>query len=138
MKLRSTLPERAGFLHAVPIFDLFGLLLIAILLGPSFLSQAGVEVDLPVSRYRLARQADTTVVTITPGDPPVLWLGREKVDRETLVERLEARSEASVRAPVAYIRSDESVEAGFERRVAEAALGAGFRVYLLGKPLTDS
>jgi len=39
MKLESTLPERPGFLHAVPLIDMFGLLLIFLLLGPAFVAQ---------------------------------------------------------------------------------------------------
>lgn len=134
MKLQGTLPKRVGLLHAMPIFDLSVLLLVAIFMGPSFFSQAGVEVELPISEYRLARHVDATVITITPGDPPVYWLGRERVDREELVAQLEARREASSRVPVAYIRADRGVPSGVDRRVAEMALGEGFRVYLIGEP----
>jgi biopolymer transport protein ExbD len=144
MKLKSTLPERAGFLHAIPGFDLLALLLMAILLGPSFLSQAGVEVELPVSKYRLTRHTDAAVITITPGDPPALWLGRERLDEEELKARLEARRAGSeesrpdvARVPMVYIRADAGVPGGVERQVAELALASGFRVYLLGRPQTD-
>ena len=134
MKLESTLPDRVGFLHVVPILDLFALLLVALLLGPAFLNQAGVQVELPVSRFQLARSADATVVTVTEGQPPVLWLGRERMDEVALAERLESIRAQSATIPVAYIRSDAGVTAGEERKVVELVLGAGFRVYLLGKP----
>ena len=48
MKLESSLPERPGFLFVVPAFNLFALLLVFFLLGPSFVSQSGVAVELPV------------------------------------------------------------------------------------------
>ena len=137
MKLQSSLPERVGFLHAVPILDLFALLLVGLLLGPVFLNQAGVQVELPVSRFQLARSADATVVTVTEGDPPVLWLGRERMEEVELAGRLEEIRAKSATIPVAYIRSDETVDAGAERRVVELVLGAGFRVYLLGKPAVE-
>ncbi len=140
MKLISTLPDRVGFLHAVPILDLLALLLIALLMGPSFLSQSGVQVELPVSRYQIARSADAQVITVTEGDPVVLWLGRERVTPQELDVRLKEIREASMARegstpiPVAYIRTDQRIDVAEERRVAEQVLAAGFRVYLLGKP----
>lgn len=133
MKLVSTLPERVGFLHAIPIFDLFALLLIAIMLGPSFITQAGIQVEMPVSKFQVARHSDASVISITQGDPPVLWLERVRVTEEALIELLEERRQASLQVPVVYLRSDAQISADFERRVAELALQAGFRVYLLGK-----
>ncbi|MBK1827583.1 ExbD/TolR family protein [Haloferula rosea] len=133
MKLETTLPERVGFLHAVPIFDLFALLLIAIMLGPSFITQAGVQVEMPVSRFQVARQSDASVITITQGEPPVIWLERMQVSEEELVAKLESRRQASIQVPVVYVRSDKQISAEFERRVTELALQAGFRVYLLGR-----
>jgi acyl-CoA synthetase (AMP-forming)/AMP-acid ligase II len=99
MKLESTLPETPGFLFVVPAFNLFALLLVFFLLGPSFVSQSGVAVELPVSRFQMERQADATVVTIedsgAPGvselDPPTYWVEREPVSLGQLSERLDAR-----------------------------------------------
>lgn len=133
MKLESTLPERVGFLHAVPIVDLFALLLVAVMLGPSFITQAGVQVEMPVSRFQIARQADASVITITQGEPPVFWLERERVTEEELIERLEGRRKASIQVPVVHLRCDQHIPAEVERRVAELALQSGFRVYLLGR-----
>lgn len=134
MKLQSTLPDRVGFLHAVPILDLLALLLVALLLGPSFLNQGGVQVELPVSRYQVARSADAMVITLTAGDPAILWLGREQLDEGELIKRLEMVREASVTIPVAYVRSEKSIPVDEERRIVERVLGTGFRVYLLGRP----
>ncbi len=135
MKLVSTLPERVGLLHAVPVFDLFVLLLVALLMGQSFLNQSGVEVELPVSRYQVVRSSDANVVTLTPGSPPVIWLERQRVTSDELIAKLAERREASASIPILYIRSDKTVSAEYERRVAETGLNAGYRVYLLGKPL---
>jgi biopolymer transport protein ExbD len=79
MKLESTLPEQPGFLFVVPVFNVFALLLLFFLLGPSFVSQSGVAVELPVSRFQLESQANTAVVTITAEDPPSYWFEREAV-----------------------------------------------------------
>ncbi|MEM1082529.1 MAG: biopolymer transporter ExbD [Verrucomicrobiota bacterium] len=133
MKLESTLPERPGFLHAVPVFDLFALLLVFILLGPSFVHQSGVRVDMPLSRYQIERDPNAAVITITQGNPPVLWLEREQVSREELIRRLADRRDGTSAAPAVYIRSDGDIPASFERQVAETALQQDFRVYLLGR-----
>lgn len=135
MKLQGTLPERVGLLHAVPVFDIFVLILIALLLGQSLVTQSGVEVELPISRYQVARSGDATVITITPGDPPVIWLERDKVTAVELSTKLSELRDASSTVPMVYIRSDKSVPAEYERKIAEAALSSGYRVYLLGKPL---
>ena len=135
MKLESTLPETPGFLFVVPAFNLFALLLVFFLLGPSFVSQSGVAVELPVSRFQMERQSDATVVTITAGDPPQYWVEREPVSLGQLSERLDARrgDEASP-ATTVLLRADKGVSVETQRHVAEIALQKGFRVYLLGQP----
>lgn len=135
MKLESTLPERPGFLFVVPAFNIFALLLVFFLLGPSFVSQSGVAVELPVSRFQMERQTDSTVVTITAGDPPGYWLEREPVTLGQLSERLDTRRESgSAPATTVLLRVDKGVPVEIQRNVAEIALQKGLRVYLLGQP----
>jgi len=135
MKLESTLPERPGFLFVVPAFNLFALLLVFFLLGPSFVSQSGVAVELPVSRFQMERQADATVVTVTADEPPTYWLEREPVTLAQLSERLDARrGSESAPATTVLLRVDKEVPVEIQRAVAEVALQKGLRVYLLGKP----
>jgi biopolymer transport protein ExbD len=135
MKLESTLPERPGFLFVVPAFNLFALLLVFFLLGPSFVSQSGVAVELPVSRFQMERQADASVVTITAGDPPGYWVEREPVSLGQLSERLDARRGSdSAPATTVLLRVDKGVSVEVQRNVAEIALQKGLRVYLLGQP----
>jgi biopolymer transport protein ExbD len=135
MKLESTLPERPGFLFVVPAFNLFALLLVFFLLGPSFVSQSGVAVELPVSRFQMERQADATVVTITAGSEPGYWLEREPVSLGQLSERLDARrGSESAPATSVLLRVDKGVPVETQRKVAEIALQKGLRVYLLGQP----
>jgi len=135
MKLESTLPERPGFLFVVPAFNLFALLLVFFLLGPSFVSQSGVAVELPVSRFQMERQVDATVVTITAGTDPGYWLEREPVSLGQLSERLDARrGSESAPATTVLLRVDKGVPVDTQRKVAEIALQKGLRVYLLGQP----
>jgi biopolymer transport protein ExbD len=143
MKLESTLPERPGFLFVVPAFNLFALLLVFFLLGPSFVSQSGVAVELPVSRFQMERQADATVVTIEDSgpegvsewDPPTYWVEREPVSLGQLSERLDARRGSDTSpATTVLLRVDKGVPVEIQRNVAEIALQKGLRVYLLGQP----
>lgn len=137
MKLESTLPERPGFLFVVPAFNLFALLLVFFLLGPSFVSQSGVAIELPVSRFQLERQSYETVVTVTAGDPPVYWLEREEVTLSELSKRLESRKDSDVSpATTVLLRVDKGVPVETQRFVAETILNKGLRVYLLGQPET--
>ncbi|WP_193210901.1 ExbD/TolR family protein [Luteolibacter marinus] len=143
MKLESTLPERPGFLFVVPAFNLFALLLVFFLLGPSFVSQSGVAVELPVSRFQLERQAFETVVTVRDDgprgvsefDPPTYWLEHEQVTLGELAERLDARRSSDTSpATTVLLRVDKGVPVEIQREVAEIALQKGLRVYLLGRP----
>ncbi len=138
MKLVSTLPERAGFLHAIPLFDLCALLLVFILLGPSFVRYSGVRVEMPMSRYQVEWDPNAAVITITQGNPAVIWLERKQVTESELIQQLAERREKSVTVPTVYIRSDAEISASYERRVAETALQQGFRVYLLGRSMHSS
>ena len=133
MKLTMTLPERPGFLHALPLFNLFALLLLFFLLGPSFVGQSGVAVELPLSRFQMEQHGDATVVTVTAGDPPGLWLDRDEVTLGQLEERLDVRrgSESS-RTTAVLLQVDKDVPTEMQRRVAEIALHKGYRVYLMG------
>lgn len=88
---------------------------------------------MPMSRYQIERDPGASVITITPGNPPVLWFGREQVTEKELVYRLTERRQNSTTMPTVYIRSDGEIPAAYERRVAETGLLNGFRVYLLGK-----
>jgi hypothetical protein len=90
MKLEMTLPERPGFLHAVPVLNLFALLLLFLLLGPSFVMHSGISVELPPSRFQMERYRESLVVTLGPGQPtPRIHLGRDAVTLAELIQKLE-------------------------------------------------
>jgi biopolymer transport protein ExbD len=133
MKLVSTLPERPGLLHAVPVLNLFALLLVFLLLGPSFVTQSGVAVDLPISQFQLGRIENATVITLTAGDPPGLWLEREEVSLSKLDEKLQERRSTDAGAPMSVlIKADSKVPYSTLSKVVEMAIHKGFRVYQVG------
>jgi len=134
MKLESTLPEQPGFLHALPLVDLFALLLVFLLLGPAFVSQSGISIELPPSRFQLDRFAEPLVISATAGDSTVVFLGHERVELSRLGRRLqeERATLGSSGERVVLLRVDEAVPVTVERRLAELALQSGFRVMLAG------
>ncbi len=135
MKLETTLEERPGFLHVIPIFDLFGLLLLFFLLGPSLVLQSGIAVELPPSRFQMERFRETLVVTLGPGEPqPRIHLGREAMTHDELSQTLDAlRSTGLSATAVVLLRTDAGTSVGDERAVTELILEKGFRVAMVGR-----
>jgi biopolymer transport protein ExbD len=135
MKLEMTLPERPGFLHAVPILNIFALMQLFFLLGPSLVMQSGVSVDLPPSRFQMDRYEQSLVVTLGPGDAgPRIHFGRDAVTREELAQRLDKLREDGLQAKaIVLLQTDAGTPVGEEREVAEMVVSKGFRMALVGK-----
>ena len=133
MKLELTLPERPGFLHAVPLFNLFALLLMFFVLGPSLVLQSGVAVELPPSRFQMERFSGALAVTLGPGQPPQIYFGRESTSIEGLGRLLdEKRGNAQ---GTILLRTDEGTPVGLEREVGEVILRKGYRLMMVGRPI---
>lgn len=136
MKLETTLDERPGFLHALPLFDLFALVTMLLLLGPMFLSQSGISVEVPTSRFQMERYPKSIVVTVGPGGRDAsLYLGRSSTTLDELSGQLAVlkRDEEMSRA-VVLLKADLGTSVGMERLLAEIILGAGFELALVGSP----
>ena len=129
-----SLPERPGFLHALPVLDLFALLWLLFLLAPSLLRQSGVAVELPPSGFQLERYQNSLVVTLGPGEgAPRIHLGRDAVTFEDLAARLETlRGDGATADSIILLQTDEGTPVGLERQVTEMVLGKGFRLALVG------
>jgi hypothetical protein len=136
MKLEMSLEERPGLLHLIPLFDLFALVTMLLLLGPMFLSQGGISVEVPSSRFQMQRYGDSIVVTVGPGDEAVLiYLGRRAVTIEELTKELEAlKMDERMARAIVLLKTDKRTSVGMERKVSEIILGAGFRLALVGEP----
>jgi biopolymer transport protein ExbD len=135
MKLEMTLPERPGFLHAVPVLNIFALMQLFFLLGPALVLQSGVAVDLPPSRFQMERYQDSLVVTLGPGEPdPRIHFGRDEVTREILAERLDQlREEGAPTRAIVLLQTDADTPVGVEREIAELVLAKGFRLAVVGR-----
>ena len=129
-----SLPERPGLLHAVPVLNVFALLWLLFLLGPSLSRQSGVAVDLPPSKFQLERYQDSLVVTLGPGDEtPRIHFGRDSVTMAELGDRLEIlRSEGATAKTIVLLQTDAGTPVGLDRQVSELVLEKGFRLALVG------
>ncbi len=134
MKLETHLPERPGLLHAVPVMDIFVLLWLLFLLGPSLLRQSGITVELPPSRFQLERYQETLVITLGPGEAgPRIHLGRDAVGLDALDAQLEAlRIDGAPARAIVLMQTDAGTPVGLERQVSEMVLEKGFRLALVG------
>ncbi|MEO5913134.1 MAG: biopolymer transporter ExbD [Luteolibacter sp.] len=135
MKLEMTLPERPGFLHAVPILNIFALMQLFFLLGPSLVLQSGVAVDLPPSKFQMERYQESLVVTLSPHEPaPFIHFGRESVTQAELAERLDKlRAGGSTTKAIVLLQTDAGTPVGIEREITELVLAKGFRLAIVGK-----
>jgi biopolymer transport protein ExbD len=140
MKLEMTLPERPGFLHAVPVLNLFGLLLLFLLLGPSFVMHSGISVEMPPSRFQMERYRDSLVVTLGPGQPDArIHFGRDAVTLPELLARLESlKSAGNAARSIVLVQTDAGTPVGMEREVTEAILAKGFRVAYVGQAVPSA
>ncbi len=139
MKLETKLPERPGLLHAVPVLDVFALLWLLFLLGPSLLMQSGVTVELPPSRFQLERFQETLVITLGPGvDGPRIHLGRDAMTFDQLTQRFEQlRADGAPTKAMVLLQTDAGTPVGIERQVSEMVLGMGFRLAMVGANVSD-
>lgn len=134
MKLETTLEDKPGFLHALPLFDLFALVTMLLLLGPMFLSRSGISVEVPSSRFQMQRYEDSIVVTVGPGGGEAsLYLGRKAVTLAELSEQLaELQKDERMSRAIVLLKTDVRTTVGMERKVSEMILSAGFRLALVG------
>ncbi|MEY3394267.1 MAG: hypothetical protein RL346_503 [Verrucomicrobiota bacterium] len=135
MKLESTLDERPGFLHVLPLFDLFMTAVLLLLLAPAFFIQSGVGVELPASQFQMQRYREAIVITLHAGkSDPQIYLGREAVDPAGLRARLEKmKLDADMSRAVVLLKTDQTASSGMQAEVIELVLGMGYKLALVGK-----
>ncbi len=135
MKLETTLDERPGFLHALPLFDLFITVTMLLLLGPVFLNQSGVIVELPASQFQMQRYGESIVVTLHSGkNEPQIYLGREVVSLDELSSRLEVlKADEVMSRAMVLLKTDIGASAGMQSKIVDLVLRLGYKIALVGK-----
>jgi biopolymer transport protein ExbD len=131
MKLNTTLPESVGFLHAVPLFNLFALLVLFLSLGDRLEEKKGVSVTLPSSFFQVDRYEEAAVITLTSDGLKQMYWGTQSVNFDKLNELLDDQVTKGFTANSAIvIRADKNVSSELMRQVAEISVKKGFRVVL--------
>ncbi len=133
MKLQSSLPDNVGFLHAVPLFNIFAVLLMCYTLGPKLEEKTGVTINMPSSLFQLERYDEAAVITMTSDGLQDLYLGTQRINLIELDARLDEQLEKSAGANRAIvIMADRLVPSESLRQVAEICLRKGVRVVMAG------
>lgn len=135
MTLTMTLPERPGFLHVIPVLDLFLMMVLFFMVAPSLILQSGVTVEPPPSKFQMERFQDTLVVTLGAGQAEGnIHVGRKSVKFEQLEEILDAkRADGSAAKSIVLLQTAAEIPVRTERKVAEMIIGKGFRLALVGQ-----
>lgn len=135
-----TLPAKPGFLHMLPGLDIMALILMFPLLGPSFVQQTGIDVQVHESPWRYEQMENPIVLTLgaaTGSEPTPLWINKNEVAMSELESEIEKlRSEEGGNAiTTVVIRSDVSVPSGTEKEVINRVIKLGLKCGLIGKPI---
>lgn len=133
MKLETTLPEGVGFLHAIPLFNLFAVLLMCHAVGPLLEEKTGVAVDMPTSMFQIERYQEAAVITLMAQGNQQMYLGTQACTMVELDQLLGKTIDKGV-APdaVVVIKADRMVSSESLRQVAEVCLRKGLKVVLAG------
>ena len=84
MKLERTKQYHFGWLAMIPLLDVVFVLIFFLVLGSNFVLQPGIAVNVPLSRFTLAPQANPRIVSITGGAAPAIYFRDQKVSLEQL------------------------------------------------------
>ncbi len=84
MKLERTKEYHFGWLAMVPLLDVVFILIFFLVLGSNFILQPGIAVNVPLSRFTLAPQANPQIISITGGAAPIIYFRDQKISLEQL------------------------------------------------------
>ena len=105
------------------------------LLGPVFLSQSGISVELPASQFQMQRYQKSIVVTLHAGETgSQIYLGREAVSMEEFKARLEVlKADEVMSRAMVLLKTDVGTPSGMQAEMLDIILQLGFKVALVGK-----
>ncbi|MBT8043541.1 MAG: biopolymer transporter ExbD [Verrucomicrobiae bacterium] len=126
----------------LPGLDIIALILVFPLLGPTFVQQTGIDVQVHESPWRYEQMENPVVVTLgatSGGTNTPMWVNKKQVamkDLEAEIRRLRS-IEGGDAITTAVLRSDVSVPSGVEKEVINRILKMGLNCGLIGKPVGD-
>lgn len=106
-----------------------------LLLGPVFLNQSGVSVELPASQFQMQRYGESIVITLHSGkNEPQIYLGREVVSMDELGSRLEVlKADEVMSRAMVLLKTDIGAPAGMQSKIVDLVLRLGYKIALVGK-----
>jgi len=139
MKLKSSLPEKPGWLFVTPGFDFLLLLLALVTLTGVVAKEGFVEVNLPPSEFRGQRMGEEefVVVTVKNGRKgPIYFVGKDRVEERNLKAIIleEATKRETDRVAV---RCDRQVKVEVEQRLVDLVRSLNFRYFRATKSIQD-
>jgi len=132
VKLNTSFSRYSWTIGVVPLINVILILLLFFLLGSSFVLQPGVSISLPFSKFELAPQMDSQIVTITPGYPSKIFSTNFVGSIEEFSAEL-SKIPAEKKKPL-VIRADLHVTYETIMAVSTSALEKGFQVILATTP----
>lgn len=129
-----SLPEKPSFLHMLPVIDLLALVMLFPMLTSTLTTQAGVELELPETSFRLQRVSNPVVVSITGGIEPQFWVGKQQVEREDLLGVVKEHSQKwkGGGSPAVLLKVAKSSQS-YGMEVSYQLLAEGYRCLLAAK-----
>lgn len=132
MKAELTVPERPATVHLLAVLDVLVLMLVFFVLLTSVTQEAGVSVGLAETGYRLKSYGKPVVVTARGGATPVVYVQQKRVMMDDLEEELRIATEVTG-AESMFLKADQLLPVGVERKIIEAGLRQGLNVALIGR-----
>jgi len=106
-----------------PLIDIVFMLLIYFLLTTNFISESGIDVNLPESSSAAARESQEITVYLDRDNK--IYLGKESVALNDLQQRLENRLNAASGSSLVMVKADRSVDLESAVNVMDIARAAG-------------
>ena len=136
MKFKRKTELKMGRLDIAPLIDVVLLLLIFFMLTSSFITPAGLRVDLPESSVTEPQEKDNLVVGVS--EEGELYLDDELISWENLRERL-ASNQSDGQERVLILKADKETRHGVVVRVMSLARELGWnRMAIAADPTIES
>ena len=141
MKLESTLPKGAFFVHLAVILDVVVLLFVVTLITTGIVPKYGFNVKTPPSEFLINIQGEYYVVSVTAGESPVVFFDNRRLENgvaglEKELDDIVAKegSEGAGRITI-ILNMDQAVSRAMEQNLIEMVLEHGLTCAVAGSPL---
>lgn len=130
-----SLPDRPGLIHMLPGIDILALVFILPLISSSFKSNAGIEIVMPSSPYRLAAMERSVQVSIKGVTNPKIWVNKREVTERELLKEIAKEVDAKGKGTVVItLQVDVNVPSGYKAEIVKKLKLENYRVFDMRAP----